>query len=164
MRIHLLEQEQLLPITPEQAWSFFSTPGNLDAITPDDLGFQITSAPREKMFEGQIITYRVKIAPAIWVPWVTEIKSVDEGRSFIDEQRFGPYKFWHHRHHFEASDGGVLMTDQVHYALPFGPIGEVAHAVFVRRKLEWIFAFRRRALEKHFGNPQSAPQGGPAGI
>lgn len=164
MKIHLLEQEQHLPITIEQAWGFFSSPGNLDAITPKDLGFEITSPPSERMFEGQIITYRVKIAPAIWVPWVTEIKSVDDGRSFIDEQRFGPYKFWHHRHHFEPVNGGVLMTDQVHYALPLGPIGEVVHSVFVRRKLAWIFAFRKQILEKRFGCPDSPEQGGPAGI
>jgi ligand-binding SRPBCC domain-containing protein len=153
MKIHRLQQEQILPISIETAWDFFSSPANLDSITPPDLGFQITSPPQGRMFEGQIITYRVKIAPGIWVPWVTEIKCVDPGRSFIDEQRFGPYKFWHHRHHFEPVDGGVLMTDLVHYALPFGPGGAIAHALFVRRKLQWIFGFRKKILADRFTPP-----------
>lgn len=151
MRLHTLEQEQILPITMEEAWGFFSSPANLNEITPSDLGFEITSAPESKMYNGQIITYRVKIAPFIWLPWVTEIKCVDEGRSFIDEQRFGPYKFWHHRHTFEPVDGGVLMRDKVHYGLSFGLLGDIAHLVFVRRKLEWIFGFRKQILAKRFG-------------
>jgi ligand-binding SRPBCC domain-containing protein len=151
MKLHTLEQEQTLPITLDEAWEFFSSPANLDAITPDDLGFHITSPLAGKMFDGQIITYRVRIAPLIHVTWVTEIKCVEEGRAFVDEQRFGPYKFWHHRHEFEAAPGGVLMRDKVHYALPFGPFGAIAHALFVRRKLEWIFGFRRRLLVERFG-------------
>jgi len=151
MKIHTLEQQQILPITREQAWEFFSSPANLEEITPEDVGFEITSRLAGKMFEGQIITYRVKIAPAVRVSWVTEIKCVEEGRSFVDEQRFGPYKFWHHRHEFESVDGGVMMRDTVHYALPFGPFGALAHAIFVRRKLEWIFNCRKRILSKRFG-------------
>jgi len=148
--IHSLFQEQILPIPPAEAWEFFSSPRNLDAITPPDLGFRIVHCPSEKMHEGQIIEYRVKVAPGVWIPWVTEIKSVDEGRSFVDEQRFGPYKFWHHRHAFEPAEGGVKITDQVHYALPFGPLGSIVHALFVRRKMEWIFRFRRQELERRF--------------
>jgi ligand-binding SRPBCC domain-containing protein len=102
------------------------------------------------MQEGQIIEYRVEIVPMVWMPWVSEIKAVVEGHSFIDEQRFGPYKFWHHRHTFEPAEGGVKITDQVHYALPFGPLGSIAHALFVRRKLEGIFRFRRQELERRF--------------
>ena len=150
MKIHTLEQQQTLPISQEEAWEFFSSPANLEQITPSDVGFEITSPLEEKMFEGQIITYRVKIAPAVRVTWVTEIKSVIEGRSFVDEQRFGPYKFWHHRHEFESVDGGVLMRDRVHYALPFGPFGALVHAIFVRRKLEWIFQSRKQILAKRF--------------
>ncbi len=151
MTLHTLEQEQTLPITMAEAWDFFSSPANLDEITPDDLGFKITSPLAGKMFDGQIITYRVRIAPLVHVKWVTEIKCVEEGRAFVDEQRFGPYKFWHHRHEFEEVPGGVLMRDKVHYALPFGPIGTIAHALFVRRKLEWIFGFRRELLARRFG-------------
>lgn len=151
MKVHLLEREQCLPIPLEEAWGFFSTPSNLNEITPDDLGFRITSRLAGEMYEGQIITYRVKVAPLVWVPWVTEIKCVDPGRSFIDEQRFGPYKFWHHRHFFEEVPGGVRMVDTVHYALPLGPMGGVAHALFVRRKLGWIFDYRKRVLAERFG-------------
>ncbi len=153
MTLHTLRQEQILPITPGQAWAFFSSPGNLNEITPPDLGFEITSPPEPRMREGQIITYRIRIAPFVRVTWVTEIKCVEEGRSFVDEQRFGPYKFWHHRHEFEAVDGGVRMRDVVRYALPFGPLGSIAHALFVRRRLEWIFAYRKRVLAARFGGP-----------
>ena len=151
MTIYSLEQEQRLPISLDAAWDFFSSPRNLDEITPRGLGFKIVSLPGEKMYEGQIITYKVMIVPGIWVPWVTEIKAVDEGKSFVDEQRFGPYKFWHHRHTFEEIRGGVLMRDLVHYGLGFGPFGAIANAVFVRSKLEMIFGFRNEALVKRFG-------------
>ena len=151
MKVHRLEQSQTLPISIEEAWEFFSRPENLDAITPPDLGFRITSPPQGPMFEGQIITYRVGIAPLVHVAWVTEIKAVDPGRSFVDEQRAGPYRFWHHRHLFEPVAQGVRMSDLVHYALPFGPAGAVAHALFVRRKLRWIFGSRKRLLADRFG-------------
>ncbi|MDX1680497.1 MAG: SRPBCC family protein [Akkermansiaceae bacterium] len=151
MKLHTLKQEQFLPIPLEEAWDFFSSPENLDAITPDDLGFKITSPELETMYEGQIITYKVKLAPMIWVNWVTEIKALEEEVSFIDEQRFGPYAFWHHRHHFQEVDGGVKMTDLVNYGLPFGPFGAIAHGLFVRRKLKWIFGERRRILGERFG-------------
>ena len=151
MTLHTLAQEQRLPITQEEAWEFFSSPRNLDEITPGDLAFEIVSTAGERIHEGQIITYRVKILPFVRVSWVTEIKAVDEGKSFIDEQRFGPYKFWHHRHTFEAIPGGVLMRDLVHYGLGFGPFGAIAHAVFVRAKLQQIFGYRREILAKRFG-------------
>jgi ligand-binding SRPBCC domain-containing protein len=151
MTLHHLAQEQILPISLQTAWEFFSSPRNLDAITPPDLGFRIVRLHSDTMHEGQIIEYRVKVAPAVWIPWVTEIKAVEEGRAFIDEQRAGPYRFWHHRHLFEAVEGGVKMTDLIHYALPFGPLGSIAHALFVRRKLEWIFGFRREELARRFG-------------
>lgn len=153
MRIHRLEQRQRLPISLETAWDYFSSPANLNEITPPELGFRITSPPEPAMYEGQIITYRVKVAPLIWIGWVTEIKSVVARRTFIDEQRFGPYKFWHHRHVFEETDGGVIMTDVVHYAMPFGCFGALAHVLFVRSKLKRIFDFRRRMLEERFGKP-----------
>lgn len=152
MKIYKLAQEQRLPISIDAAWDFFSSPRNLDEITPGDLGFKIVSLDGDRMYEGQIITYRVKILPGIWLPWVTEIKAVDEGKSFVDEQRFGPYKFWHHRHTFEEVPGGVLMRDVVNYGLGFGPFGAIAHAVFVRAKLAQIFSFRKETLARRFGN------------
>lgn len=153
MTLHHLAQEQILPITLDEAWDFFSSPRNLDSITPPELGFRIVHCPSEKMHDGQIIEYRVKVAPAVWVPWVTEIKAVKERHSFVDEQRAGPYKFWHHRHVFEETDGGVKASDLVHYALPFGPAGAIAHAVFVRSKLERIFSYRREILAERFAAP-----------
>ncbi|MEO5714830.1 MAG: SRPBCC family protein, partial [Luteolibacter sp.] len=151
MTIHTLEQEQRLPITREAAWEFFSHPRNLNEITPPDVGFEIVSQPGELMYDGQIITYRIRLAPLVWVPWVTEIKSVVPGRSFVDEQRFGPYKFWHHLHTFEEIPGGVLMRDLVHYGLGFGPFGAIAHAVYVGEKLKSIFEFRKSVLAARFG-------------
>jgi ligand-binding SRPBCC domain-containing protein len=151
MKIHVLEQTQRLAISMEEAWAFFSSPRNLDDITPPELGFRIQSCRSDVMHEGQIITYKVKVFPGVWVDWVTEIKAVDEGRSFIDEQRFGPYAFWHHRHHFTAGEGGVVMVDEIHYGLPFQPFGELAHGLVVRPKLERIFGFRREILAKRFG-------------
>ena len=152
MKLYQLKQVQLLPIRMGEAWEFFSSPHNLDAITPDDLGFKITSPEVGPMHEGQIITYQVKIAPLIWVNWVTEIKALEERVAFVDEQRFGPYAFWHHRHHFEEVKQGVKMTDLVNYGLPGGPLACIPHALFVRRKLEWIFSERRKLLEKRFGS------------
>ncbi len=151
MTIYTLSQEQRLPISRQEAWEFFSSPKNLNEITPSDIGFEILNDPGGKMHEGQIITYRIGVLPLVRLTWVTEIKAVEEGVSFVDEQRFGPYKFWHHRHTFEDDEGGVLMRDIVHYGLGFGPCGAIAHVVFVRRKLESIFGFRRKLLENRFG-------------
>ncbi len=150
MKVHVLQQSQQLPISLEEAWDFFSTPRNLDQITPKDLGFRITYSSSEKMVEGQIITYKIRIAPFIHLPWVTEIKSVKEPQSFIDTQLSGPYTLWHHLHQFTPNDQGVLMTDLVHYALPFGPLGSLVHGLFVRKKLISIFAYRKQLLTELF--------------
>ena len=151
VKIHQLVQQQTLPISIEQAWEFFSDPKNLNEITPDDLGFRITHCPEGKMYEGEIITYRVKVAPMIWVRWVTEIKAVEEGVSFIDEQRAGPYRFWHHRHHFREVPEGVEMTDTVNYSVGMGIFGEIAGVLFVHAKLQHVFRSRRELLAKRFG-------------
>lgn len=150
MIVHHLKQTQVLPLSKEAAWEFFSTPRNLDEITPDDLGFKITYLPSEKMYEGQIITYKIKLAPLLWIPWVTEISSVNEGTSFIDQQISGPYKLWHHLHTFEEHPDGVLMTDLVHYSIGFSLFGEIPHKLFVKQKLENIFNFRKEMLKDRF--------------
>jgi ligand-binding SRPBCC domain-containing protein len=103
------------------------------------------------MFEGQIVTYRIRVAPLIWSRWVTEIKAVVPELQFIDEQRGGPYRFWHHLHRFEAIEGGTLISDEVNYALPFGPLGNVVHSLYVRSKVRRIFDFRREELARRFG-------------
>ena len=151
MKVHVLQQEQRLPISREEAWGFFSTPGNLDFITPPDAGFEVTYLSSEKMYEGQIITYKAKVLPLVSMTWVTEISSVKDGEAFIDRQLFGPYKLWHHRHTFEEIEGGVLMTDLVHYVMPMGFIGEIAKWLFIGEKLKRVFEFRRRVLEEKFG-------------
>lgn len=148
MKLYILEREQFLAIRKETAWSFFSSPKNLPKITPDYLSFKITSSFKmDKMYPGQIITYIVKPILGIPLRWATEISQVDEGKFFIDEQRFGPYSFWHHQHWFEEKDGGILMKDVVHYGLPFGFLGRIAHSLFVKRMLNAIFDYRIKAVD-----------------
>lgn len=151
MIFHTLTREQKLPVSRETAWEFFSTPGNLDEITPPGVGFKILGEAEGKVHDGQIIRHRIKILPLVRVTWVTEIKSVKEGIHFVDTQQKGPYKFWHHLHTFEDIPGGVLMRDIIHYGIGFGVFGSIAHVVFVRRKLEKIFDYRREMLERKFG-------------
>ena len=151
MKPSALREVQRLPISLPEAWSFFSDPRNLSRITPPSLGLEVTSDLPGVMYPGMIITYRVRPIPWISVGWVTEITHVREPVLFVDEQRFGPYRFWHHEHHFREVEGGVEMEDIVHYALPFGTIGRVFGGPLVRRRLEQIFSFRRRFLVREFG-------------
>ena len=151
MKIYTFRQFQEIPITLEKAWEFFSNPENLNSITPPGLDFRITSGTPAPMHEGQIITYKIRIAPMIWQTWVTEIKAVTFQSQFIDEQRGGPYKFWHHCHRFESTESGTLITDEVNYALPFYLLGDIAHGLFVKKKLNKIFEYRKEILSKKFG-------------
>ncbi len=151
MKLYKFTRKQELPLSIEKAWSFFSNPGNLTLITPPWLGFSVTSDVPRKMYEGMIVTYTVTPVWNVPVEWVTEITHVDEPRLFVDEQRFGPYSFWHHQHLFKDIKGGVEVTDLIHYALPLGPLGRLAHELFVKRQLNEIFDFRRRYLEKEYG-------------
>lgn len=151
--MYALKRIQTLPINLDQAWEFFSTPKNLKIITPDYMGFDVKSDPDflDNMYAGQIISYTVR--PVLGIPlfWMTEITHVEPGRFFVDEQRIGPYRLWHHQHHFKAVPGGVEMTDLVHYHLPLGILGRLAHWLFVRRQLEGIFRYRYQKLESLFG-------------
>ena len=148
--IYTLEVKQFLNISLNEAWHFFSSPGNLSKITPEHMGFIITSGTPEKMYPGQIITYKVSPFPGIKTNWVTEITHVDEEKFFVDEQRFGPYRMWHHEHHFEVQGKGVLMTDRVSYKLPLGFLGRIAHLLFVKNQLKQIFEYREIFLERVF--------------
>lgn len=151
MAIYKLLKQQFLKTNKAALWDFISSPKNLQEITPQEMGFVITSDFfREKMYTGQIITYKVSPLLGIKLNWCTEITHVDEGKYFIDEQRFGPYSMWHHEHHLEEQDGGVLMTDVIHYKVPFGGLGDIANSLFVKKQLEKIFAHRFDALEKKF--------------
>lgn len=146
MKTHRLTRRQFLPITLEEAWAFFATPRNLEAMTPGFLHFHITSPVPEVMYPGLIITYRIAAVAGIPMTWVTEIKHLERLHRFVDEQRLGPFRFWFHEHRFTAVEGGLTMEDIVHYVMPWGWLGELVHAVFIRRRLHAIFDFRQRYL------------------
>jgi ligand-binding SRPBCC domain-containing protein len=153
MKSHQVKFTQKLPISPSKAWDFFSSPLNLAEITPDDMEFIVTSNldSDTKMYPGMIITYKVSPLFGIKLNWMTEITQLEENKYFIDEQRFGPFKFWHHQHHFKAIDGGVEMTDILTYGLPFGILGEIAHGIIVKSKVKEIFTFRKQKVNELFG-------------
>ncbi|NMB80783.1 MAG: SRPBCC family protein [Ignavibacteria bacterium] len=151
MKLHTLYKEQKLNITLDQAWDFFSSPANLKIITPPYMGFEIKSNfKNEKMFSGMIIEYIVKPVLSIPMRWVTEITHVKEKEYFIDEQRFGPYKFWHHLHQFSIENGELIMIDKLNYALPFGILGRIVNKLFVRKRIEEIFNYREKVLGELF--------------
>ena len=153
MKIYKLHTKQELGISKDKAWQFFSNPGNLPLITPPWLNFKITSELSEKMYPGMIVTYTVSPVLNIPMTWVTEITHVHEPDYFVDEQRFGPYKFWHHRHEFTEIPGGVSVEDIVPYALPIDPLSRLANELMVKNQLNEIFEFRREYLDKEFGPP-----------
>jgi len=151
MKIYTLSKKQFLPITLDQTWDFFSSPVNLKKITPEYMGFKITSDLGDgKMYSGQIISYVVTPVLGIPMSWTTEITHVIDRKYFVDEQRFGPYSFWHHQHWFKEVDGGVEMTDIVNYGLPLGFLGRIANTLFVKSKLQEIFDYREKVVEKYF--------------
>ncbi|MBK8516480.1 MAG: SRPBCC family protein [Saprospiraceae bacterium] len=151
MKIYTLTKKQFLPVSMDAAWDFFSSPANLKKITPVYMGFEITTdTGNGKMYPGQIISYVVTPFLGIPVSWTTEITHVSDKKYFVDEQRFGPYSFWHHQHWFEEVDGGVEMTDIVNYGLPLGFLGRMANTFLVRSKLEEIFNFREKVVDTLF--------------
>jgi ligand-binding SRPBCC domain-containing protein len=152
MAVHSIKTVQKIPASLNEVWDFFSSPANLQTITPGYMKFKIISKHSSaKMYAGQIIEYKVNPLPGIPLYWMTEITQVQDGEYFIDEQRRGPYSLWHHQHHFKEIEGGVEMTDIVHYKNPLGFIGEMANVLFVRKKLRNIFAFRFKKTEELFG-------------
>lgn len=154
MALHVLEQEQVLPISLEEAWSFFSSPRNLARITPPDMGFVIHEPFDDSpAHAGQRITYTVRPLFGIPLKWVTLIALAEGPHRFVDSQIKGPYKRWWHLHTFEGVEGGVRMRDRVEYELPLGPLGELAHVMFVRKRLQQIFAHRRETLQRLFPGP-----------
>lgn len=150
--MHVLKRVTKLPITLDKAWSFFSNPKNLKEITPDYMGFDITSEfLKPEMYSGMIITY--KVTPILNIPmsWMTEITHVQDRSFFVDEQRLGPYKVWHHQHHFKEVEGGVEMTDIIDYVVPFGFLGRMLEPLFVKPKLKEIFNYREAKMKSLFG-------------
>lgn len=148
--IKRIYQEQILPITLDQAWDFFATPKNLNEVTPKDLSFEILTDLPEKMYEGLIIRYKIKPMLNIALDWCTEITHIKERFYFVDEQRQGPYKMWHHEHHFSEVDGGVLMKDILHYDVGKSIFGTIASALFVDKKVNEIFTYRKQVLAEYF--------------
>jgi ligand-binding SRPBCC domain-containing protein len=149
MKLNVLQRELRLPIPIAQAWDFVADPRNLARITPPEMGFKVTSPLPERMYAGLIITYKIRPLFKISVDWVTEITHVDEPNLFVDEQRFGPYRFWHHQHLFAEIPGGVAMRDIVHWALP--KRSRAVSPFLVAPRLQVIFDHRRRVLEDMFG-------------
>ncbi|MDC1543375.1 SRPBCC family protein [Flavobacteriaceae bacterium] len=151
MKLYRLETVQNLPISQKEAWDFLSDPKNLKRITPEYMGFEILSGATDKMYAGQIIQYIVTPVMSIPTKWVTEITHVDEGKYFVDEQRFGPYALWHHKHFIKPIHKGVEMIDIIDYKIPFGILGQLVHPIIVAPKLKEIFEFRKHALNEMFG-------------
>jgi len=155
MKLYTLNKNQRLPISLNKAWDFLSNPSNLKTITPDYMGFEIISGADRPMYAGQIIQYIVTPVLGIKTKWVTEITHVNDNIYFVDEQRFGPYALWHHKHFIKEIEGGVEMEDIIDYKLPFGWLGQLLHPVLVKPKLEEIFTYRRNKLEELFGSYKS---------
>lgn len=148
---HKLFREQQLNCDLKTAWKFFSSANNLSEITPKDMGFTlVTEMEDDEIYEGMLIDYYVSPLFGIKMKWQTEITHVDFQKSFIDFQKKGPYKLWKHHHEFIPNDEGVLMRDTIDYELPMGFLGEIAHSLFVKKKLDYIFDYRFRVLSKVF--------------
>lgn len=151
MAFYQIRRTQQIDQPIEKIWDFISSPANLKRITPDYMGFDIRSENLpQKMYAGMIIRYRVSPLLGIKTTWVTEITHVEDGKYFVDEQRVGPYKMWHHQHFLEANSMGTLMTDIVSYRPPMGFLGSIANTLIIKRKLSEIFDYRTGALNEIF--------------
>lgn len=150
-KVYQLKKIQVIPASIKQVWDFFSSPKNLKDITPAHLGFQILSEKHgDEMYAGELIEYTVRPLFGIPLYWMTEITHVEQMKYFIDEQRFGPYSFWHHQHHFKEMDNGIEMTDIVHYKIPFWFLGDIANSLIVKNQLKKIFDYRKEVTDKTF--------------
>lgn len=153
MSVYQFIKEQRLSVGVNDLWEFIATPRNLQKITPDYMGFKIVSTmPIEQMYEGMIITYKVKPLLSIPTTWVTEITHIKPMEYFVDEQRVGPYALWHHEHFVESIKGGTLMRDIVTYKPPVGILGSLANKLFIKQKLNEIFSYREKVLKDYFGS------------
>jgi len=151
MKIFKIHTKQKLPITIEEGWGFLSNPKNLSCITPNYMKFKITDCDFKPVYQGQIIQYTVRPLLNIPLKWVTEITHVVNENYFVDEQRFGPYSLWHHKHFLREIDGGIEMEDIIHYKIPLGFIGEFLNFLFIKNQLKEIFDYRKNKLIEIFG-------------
>lgn len=148
--LYQLKRKQLVKTDLQTCWDFFMSPANLSQITPSYMNFRVLTEQPARAYEGLIIHYKMSPVLKIPVRWTTEITHIKEGSFFVDEQRKGPYRMWHHEHHFEETPEGIMMTDLVSYVLPFGILGRFAHWLFVRKQLEGIFEFRNKVIVDRF--------------
>lgn len=151
MKVYQLDREQFLPASLDRVFAFFSDAGNLDALTPPWVGFRILTPQPIEMKTGARIEYTIRLA-GVPLRWRTRIAKWDPPRGFVDTQESGPYALWEHTHCFVPCGDGVLMADVVRYALPYGPLGEAAHALAVRGALGAIFDYRFAGIRERFGN------------
>lgn len=154
--MYQLKRKQLVKTDMATCWNFFSDPHNLSEITPDYMNFRVLTDQPSRMYEGLIIAYTVSPLLKIPMGWVTEIAYVKDGVYFVDQQRRGPYRLWHHEHHFEEVEGGVMMTDIVSYELPMGILGRFAHWLFVKKQLKEVFEYRYAKVEGLFNKVSSS--------
>jgi len=150
-KIYSIKSKQTINLPIEEVWDFFTAPKNLNELTPKDMNFQILSGKSDSFYEGKIISYSVNPFKFYNIKWVTEITNITKNKSFIDEQRFGPYKMWHHEHIFiKNKDNTTTIYDKVIYKLPYGLIGRIAHKLFIKNRLAEIFNFRQERIKKLF--------------
>ncbi|MEJ2448539.1 MAG: SRPBCC family protein [Anaerolineales bacterium] len=148
--IHQLQRRQIIPAELNQVWDYFSRPGNLNEITPPDLNFEVLFGGEEAMYQGQLMAYKIQLLPLLKTRWLTEITQVRKPDYFVDLQRLGPYRFWHHQHHFRSLDNGVEMRDLVTYLLPLGILGDIVQRLWVGPRLEQIFDYRAEIISRIF--------------
>ncbi len=150
--MYKFERTQFIKSDIGTVWDFMSSPKNLAIITPPHMNFTIVNGSKtfEEMYAGQIIEYNVSPALGIKLKWVTEITHVHNNNYFVDEQRFGPYTFWHHKHFIKEVKDGIEMVDIVHYIVPYGLIGRIINSLFLKHKLNEIFDYRFNKLNELF--------------
>ena len=151
MKIYTLHKTQKLPISVDEAWEFLSHPKNLKIITPAKMSFDIISGADRPIYAGQILQYKVTPMMGIRTKWVSEIKSIVPKKYFVDEQLYGPYSLWHHKHFIREIEGGVEMEDIIDYKIPLGILGQMIHPLLVKPRLEEIFNYRQKKLVELFG-------------
>ena len=150
MKLYKIENKKIIKSDIKNCWDFFSDPLNLEKLTPGNMFFKINLKEKRSVYPGMLIDYSIKPILNLKFKWITEITAVEKNKYFIDEQRFGPYKFWHHQHFFNETDEGTEITDEVKYILPFGIFGQLIHPLIVKPKLDEIFKYRNIQIDKIF--------------
>lgn len=155
--MYTLYRETPVDTSMEQAWEFIRSPANLNLITPDDMAFEIITDLPDEMTEGMLVQYNVRIPIIGKQPWLSELKHIVPGRSFVDEQKIGPYRLWYHYHEIQPHSQGVLFIDRITYEVPFGLLGKWAHTLFIRKTLNRIFRYREERFQELLSNTHNRP-------